>query len=135
MSRPEKNINWEVVENLLIAGCLGTEIAAQFDMHPDTFYRRVEQQYGMGFTDYSSEKRCKGNSLIRAKQFEKAVKKGDNVQLIWLGKNRLGQKDTQDTVIPNQANLDITHELLEENKKLREQIEELNENRRISRDI
>lgn len=135
MSRPEKPINWEVVENLLIAGCLGTEIAAQFDMHPNTFYDRVEKQYNLSFTDYSSEKKCKGNSLIRAKQFEKAVKKGDNTMLIWLGKNRLGQKETQETVIPNQANLDITHELLEENKKLREQLEELNENRRISRDI
>ncbi len=135
MSRPEKPINWEVVENLLVAGCLGTEIAAQFDMHPNTFYDRVEKQYNLSFTDYSSEKKCKGNSLIRAKQFEKAVKKGDNTMLIWLGKNRLGQKETQETVIPNQANLDITHELLEENKKLREQLEELNENRRISRDI
>ena len=132
MSRPEKPINWEVVENLLVSGCLGTEIAAQFDMHPDTFYRRVEQQYGMGFTDYSSEKRCKGNAVLRAKQFEKAVKKGDNSMLIWLGKNRLGQKETQESVIPNQGALDITHELLEENKKLREQLEKLNENRTVS---
>jgi len=125
MPRPEKPINWEVVENLLISGCLGTEIAAQFDMHPNTFYEKVEKQYNLSFTEYSSEKRCKGNALIRAKQFEKAVKKGDNTQLIWLGKNRLGQKETQETVIPNQVNLDITHELLAENKKLREQLESL----------
>jgi hypothetical protein len=94
MSRPEKPIDWKVVDQLLMAGCLGTEIAANFDMHPDTFYNRVEQQYGMGFTAYCSEKRSKGDSLLRAKQFEKALEK-DNTMLIWLGKQRLQQKEPE----------------------------------------
>lgn len=95
MSRPEKPINWELVDKLLIAGSLGTEIAAHFDMHPNTFYDRVHAKYNMGFTEYCQEKRSKGDSLLRAKQFEKAMD-GNNIMLIWLGKNRLGQKEGED---------------------------------------
>jgi hypothetical protein len=93
MSRPEKPINWKLVDDLLIAGCLGTEIAPHFDIHPTNFYIRVEQEYGMSFTAYSAEKRQKGDSILRAKQFEKATK-GDNTMLVWLGKNRLKQAET-----------------------------------------
>jgi len=91
MSRPPKPIDWKRVDELLIAGCLGTEIAANFDMHPDTFYNRVKEKYDMGFTEYSSEKRAIGNSIIRAVQFDEAVRKRDRGMLIWLGKNRLSQ--------------------------------------------
>lgn len=93
MTRPEKPIDWKLVDDLLLAGCHGTEIAPHFDMHPDTFYRRVEEQYNMGFTDYSSQKKFKGDSILRAVQYKKAVK-GDNSMLIWLGKNRLKQTDS-----------------------------------------
>jgi|SRR5579864_2193260 len=94
MARPEKNIDWKVVDHLLMAGCKGTEIAANFDMHPDTFYIKVEEQYKMGFSAYSQEKRSKGDSLLRAKQFEKALEK-DNTMLIWLGKQRLDQREPE----------------------------------------
>jgi len=92
MSRPEKHIDWSAVDHLLMAGCLGTEIAAQFDMHQNTFYARVEEKYGMSFTHYCQEKRSKGDAMLRAKQYEKAMK-GDNTMMVWLGKNRLKQKD------------------------------------------
>jgi len=92
MSRPEKNIDWTLVDQLLMAGCLGTEIAAHFDMHQNTFYARIEEKYGLSFTHYCQEKRSKGDAMIRAKQYDKALK-GDNSMLIWLGKNRLRQRD------------------------------------------
>lgn len=37
----------------------------------------------------------RGNDLIAMKQFELAMK-GDKALLIWLGKNRLGQRDRQE---------------------------------------
>lgn len=96
-TRPSKEIDWKKVDDLLISGCLGTEIASYFDMHPDTFYRKVEEQQGMGFTDYSAQKKPKGEALIRLKQFNKALsEKGDTQMLIWLGRNRLGQTDKID---------------------------------------
>jgi predicted metal-binding transcription factor (methanogenesis marker protein 9) len=92
MSRPEKPIDWKRVDELLMCGCLGTEIAACFDMHPTTFYERVADKYKMSFTNYMSQKRSHGDTLLREAQHKKALK-GDNSMLIWLGKNRLGQKD------------------------------------------
>lgn len=93
MPRPQKKIDWKRVNELLEAGCPGTEIAAYFGMHPDTFYKRVESQYKMGFSDYSSQKKSCGDALIREAQYKKATKRLDNTMLVWLGKNRLGQKE------------------------------------------
>jgi len=95
MSRPEKPIDWAKVDQLLMAGCKGTEICPHFDMHHETFYNRIQDKYGMGFTAYSSIKKEQGESLLRAKQFEKALK-GDSTMLIWLGKNRLKQHDKEE---------------------------------------
>ena len=50
MSRPEKPIDWDLVDELLMVGCLGTEIAPHFNLHPETFYDRVLANYGIGFT-------------------------------------------------------------------------------------
>lgn len=114
MSRPEKPIDWNLVDNLLIAGCFGTEIAAHFDLHHETFYNRVQDKYGMGFTAYRAEKLYKGDSILRAKQFEKASK-GDNMMLIWLGKNRLKQKDhdISNENPPNDTKVDKENENME----------------------
>jgi hypothetical protein len=90
-----KNIDWDLVDELLFAGCLGTEIAPHFDMHVNTFYKRLEEEKGISFTEYSSIKRCQGDSLLRKVQYDKALKR-DNAMMIWLGKQRLGQKETTD---------------------------------------
>jgi hypothetical protein len=95
--RPYKPIDWKRVDELLEAGCTGGEIAPHFNMHHDTFYERVQTDHGVTFTEYADKKRQKGGSLIREKQYKKALK-GDNSMLIWLGKNRLGQKDNPDVV-------------------------------------
>jgi len=96
--RPEITIDWKQVDNLLLAGCSGSEIAAYLGIHKDTLYDQTLRHFKVSFTDYSVEKRQKGESILRAKQFELASK-GDKMMLIWLGKNRLRQKDTPDDVI------------------------------------
>lgn len=92
MSRPEKEIDWKKVEKMLQAQCLGTEIAAYFDMHPDTFYRRVKEKHGIGFTEYSRQKKDTGKMKLRMAQM-KAALNGDKSMMVWLGKNYLDQKD------------------------------------------
>jgi len=77
-----------------MAGCMGTEIAPHFDMNHHTFYDRVYKQYNMTFTEYCALKRSQGDGLLRSRQFKKAME-GDNTMLIWLGKNRLNQRETQ----------------------------------------
>lgn len=59
MSRPEKPIDWDKVDKLLLAGCHGTEIAPHFNMHPDTFYNRMKERYNLGFTEYSTIKKTR----------------------------------------------------------------------------
>lgn len=141
MARPEKPIDWKKVDDLLIAGCLGTEIAACFDMHPSTFYLKVEEKYKMGFTQYSSEKKSQGESILRAHQYAKALgltDKGDNTLLIWLGKTRLKQKEHgSEDVSLNDENIQSTIDLAKlraENSALKRIVNECKDSPYVSRD-
>jgi AraC-like DNA-binding protein len=128
MTRPEIPIDWQVVEELLTAGCNGTEVASHFGMHQDTFYRRVQQEFNIGFTEYAANKRANGEALLKKVQFEKACglsKKGDNTMLIWLGKQRLGQKENIGDVI-------IPEEVMKAFGQLMGQIEKVQEARKIA---
>ncbi len=97
MGRTKIDIDWELVDQLLAAGCNGMEISATLGICNDTLYRKVEEKFQMTFTAYSIKKKSIGDSLLKKTQFEKAngiSNKGDNTLLIWLGKQRLGQKET-----------------------------------------
>ena len=123
LGRPEKPVDWAKVDQLLLAGCQANEIAPHFDLHRVTFCNRLEKQYGMTFTAYSCLKKDQGDSLLKAKQFEKAMK-GDTTQLIWLGKCRLKQRDYDDvTFTPTNDELNtLRHQnmmLQNENAKLK----------------
>lgn len=118
MSRPKKKIDWEIVDELLAAGSHGTDVAAFFGIHPDTFYKRVEKEFMMGFSDYSSQKKSVGDALIRLTQYKKAVgisKKGDNMMLIWLGKQRLNQRENPGELEiskeTNERYLEVIHQI------------------------
>jgi hypothetical protein len=101
MSRPEIPIDWEKVDFMLEAGSNGASIAARIGMHPNTFYDRVLAKYGIGFTEYATLKRSIGDDNLREGQYRKALKKLDNTMLIWLGKQRLGQKENaSEKVVP-----------------------------------
>lgn len=105
MSRPPKEINWKIVDNMLEAGCNGMQIASHFDMHHDTFYQRVQDEFGASFTAYSSLKRQKGEASLILAQHMKALgitKLGDNTLLMFLGRVRLNQDEHKDiTIAPN----------------------------------
>src|SRR5277367_2907733 len=109
--RVEKPIDWTVVDNLLEAGCMGIEIAAHFDMHHDTFYRKVQDEYNTSFTAYSAEKNKKGEAMLKYAQFAKAIgltKKGDTTILMFLGRVRLNQEEhKENTTMPNDVNLNF----------------------------
>lgn len=91
-NRPQIPIDWNMVDKYLEADCNGVEISGVIGCSPDTLYDRCHQEKGVSFTAYSAQKRSKGDALLRAKQFTEAMK-GDRGMLVWLGKNRLGQKD------------------------------------------
>lgn len=110
MGRPKKKLDWEVIDKMLLAGCYGTSIASKFGMHHTTFYDRCFLEKGMSFTEYSAQKLEEGNDLIRQVRFSKALK-GDNTQLIWLSKVRLGEVETTKQIV--EAKHDITQLVLE----------------------
>lgn len=104
MARPIIPIDWTKVDELLLAGCSGIEIAANFHIHHDTFYEKVKEHYNVSFTEYATSMWKRGDSMIRQVQFSKAMD-GDNKMLTLLGKNRLGQieGDRRDVETPNDS--------------------------------
>ena len=95
MARPKVNIDWKKVDKFLEADCEGTEIAAYLGINPNTLYFRCKEDHKVSFSEYLQEKKARGNSLLKVKQFDTAMS-GDKTMMIWLGKQRLGQKEKQD---------------------------------------
>lgn len=89
---PPIDIEWDKVDQYLIAGSNGVEIAKTLGCHEDTLYRRCQAEKGIGFSAYSRTKKAQGDQMLRSKQFTLAMQ-GDRGMLIWLGKNRLGQSE------------------------------------------
>ncbi len=86
-------IDFEILDQLLEAGCDGTQCAAYFGCSFDTLSRRVKEIKDADFADYKAQKRAKGDVALLTAQFDAAVKEKDRGMLIWLGKQRLEQKD------------------------------------------
>jgi AraC-like DNA-binding protein len=86
MARPVKTVDAKRVIELAAKGHTMEEIAALEDCSERTLRRRFGRECEKG------RKLC--DAQIRRKQVEKALAgNGDTTMLIWLGKQRLGQKD------------------------------------------
>ena len=97
MARPKADIDWKRVDELLEADCEGTEIAAVLGLNPLTLYKRCEQDNKLSFSKYLQEKKASGNTILKEHQYKMATSKDDSQikksMLIWLGKQRLGQRN------------------------------------------
>lgn len=89
-------IDWEKVDQWLAAGCNGIQCAAAIGIHYETLARRCKSDKNMDFVAYMQEKRSNGDAMIHAAQFHKAIKEKHPTMLVWLGKQRLGQKEDGD---------------------------------------
>ena len=94
--RPMVTIDWKIVDSLLEADCEGTEIAGYLGINEHTLYQRCLKDNKLRFSDYLREKKAKGNSLLKAKLYESAVKDKNTSMQIWLSKQRLGYRDKQE---------------------------------------
>jgi hypothetical protein len=120
VGHPLKEIDWNVVDDYLITGCPGTKIAAAIGICNDTLYARCEMEKGMCFSAYSQEKRKVGEAILHKAQFDKAIGRtelGDNTLLIFLGKTRLDQKESQE--------ISVAPETVEVFKTVMNQLDEL----------
>ena len=109
MASNAKVIDWKVVDELLACGCHGVEIAATLGIHPETLYNHTIKEKGVtSFSLYSQEKRAIGDKQLKKKQHEVALE-GNPTMLIWLGKQRLDQKEKDDSkaIEDIKANLDL----------------------------
>jgi hypothetical protein len=114
--RPAKSIDWKVVDEMLEAGCPGTEICTRFNMHYNTFYLKVEAEKGIGFSEYSANKKADGINNIRKQVYAEALgtaeKKGNTEMLkllaeAWLG---LGRKSVNINGFSREDLLDFIRE-------------------------
>lgn len=118
--RPPKEIDWNKVDQLLIAQNSGTEIAAQLGIHYDTLYDRVKRKYKQDFSEYSVALYSKGKSNLRTKQYQKAME-GNVQMLLRLGEIYLGQNSKTETTPPNSERIDNEH-LQMENSELKRKV-------------
>ncbi len=89
---PTEQADFDNFEALLKMQCTLEEVAAFFDCDVKTIQARVEEHYGMKFSQVSSIKRDAGKISLRRAQWNKAI--GGNIpMLIWLGKQYLAQSE------------------------------------------
>jgi hypothetical protein len=95
--KPFKTIDWIKVDKWIAEGARGTTIAERLGVYPDTLYLACERENGTTYTAYSQQKRSIGDDNILKSQYEVAIEDKNVTMLIWLGKQRCGQKETQDS--------------------------------------
>ena len=115
--RPEVFIDWNTVDKYLQAGASGKTVADKIGIHENTLYLRTMKEKKMNFTEYRRQQFEHGNDNIHMKQYAKAMS-GDNTLLIWLGKQRLGQRDKTetDTNIKLNGGVSIFEQMQKENE-------------------
>lgn len=108
--REKTKIDWDKVEKYAMAGSNGVQIASALGVHYNTLSLACKREQKCDFSEFLRTKREKGNNLLLNKQYELAVK-GDRTMLIWLGKIRLNQKETQEEKVDYKPVLENGKEL------------------------
>jgi hypothetical protein len=78
--RPEKPIDWEKVDQMLLAQTPSKSIAEALGVHLETFYDRVKEKYGVNYSEYAGKKQTEGKIGIRLKNYQKAM--AGNIQML-----------------------------------------------------
>lgn len=120
MGRPKKEINWDIVEKKMEAGCSAREICGGV-CEINTFYDRFKERYGKGFADFADDYYSIGEGNIKFTQYMKAI--SGNIQMLsLLGRERLNQGKEQEKISPYEDILALRHE----NMMLKAQIQQQN---------
>lgn len=119
--RPRKEINWNLVELYLQAGCTQKKICESLNISPDVIQKRIREKYGMGFTALAESLYSEGDILLLAQGFQKAVK-GYWPALHWLLKVRLGQREPEamQALAANQPQIDQRHYIMQLENEVQE---------------
>lgn len=90
--KEKQPIDWVVAGKLLEAACSGVEVSSYFGIDEETLYNRCKTDLGMGFSEFKKQKKSTGEAALRAKQHQVALQ-GNTSMLVWMGKQRLTQKE------------------------------------------
>lgn len=93
MLLPRKEICFEKLTEMLVHGCTLEECAGFFETTTLHVVEEVRKQTGTPFHNFKKNNIEKGNAILKSLQFM-AAEKGSIPMLFWLGKQRLGQRDT-----------------------------------------
>ncbi|GAI79274.1 unnamed protein product [marine sediment metagenome] len=63
MSRKKTEINWDIVDNLLLNSCNGFEIAKHLGISFGTLSDQVKRKFDCGFREYKAQKRAQYQTL------------------------------------------------------------------------
>ncbi len=91
----QEKIDQRQFETLCGMQCTEDEICAVFSVSEDTLLRWCKRIYKKNFADVFKEKRAYGTASLRRSQWRMAETNAS--MAIWLGKQYLGQRDTQFT--------------------------------------
>ncbi len=108
MGRPKKEINWEIVQRKIEAGCSAKEIYGGL-VDENTFYERFKEHFGKAFADFSGELRSAGPGNIRFTQYMKALA-GSAPMLQLCGREMCGQGKEPEKISPYEETMEIRHE-------------------------
>ena len=93
MARPRKQIDLDTFKKVCGLQCTLTEVAGFFDCSEDTIERWCKRELGISFAEAFKRYSVGGLMSLRRYQFELAKKSA--AMAIFLGKNYLGQVDSQ----------------------------------------
>lgn len=92
MSRKKIEIDWNKVDEYLVAQCSGSAIASILGIHENTLYDRCRIDHSVEFMAYSAKKKSEGKEILRKNMFDIALK-GNVTMNIFLSKQYLGFTD------------------------------------------
>lgn len=100
-------IDWGAVAEMAKMMMTAREIERVLGVSDETLRGACRRDLDMNLGTYLKRESEGGKLLLRKKQFEVAVEKGDRTLLIWLGKNYLGQSDQVQAHIEADLNLKV----------------------------
>lgn len=92
MGRKKIPLDWEAIGQRIAKGATTAGIVAELDCSRETLYKRCKSECGLDYSRFQAKYRAKGDDSLRIKQYEVAID-GNVPMLIWLGKQRLGQRE------------------------------------------
>ena len=134
MAPVKKPINWQEVEEGMMAGCTQENIAGSQHVDRDTLRNRFFEEYGIEYSAYSALMLGKGQTLIEVAQMQKALNSdhpGNSQMLMYLGKVKYGQTEDKpaSTGAPNDDKMEAEDAIMllknenAEQKKINEELQ------------